>query len=198
MMAISQLSHVYLVQYDQYFPCFSYFALIWPIFWKNTHTGQYINMDSFTLWKWKTTWIRSLVSTLTWTPLLCGNGKRPGSDHLLIEQRKYVKNLPKELQLIKKSASWNGYPKNIVNAFIKRVLSKETSKNDVISNKEKDKIPTVFIDIDYTLEKKGEHLLKKSVFNQLTIFYMSVKLSIFKYRSKYLQIWNDTEVSISW
>ena len=24
------------------------------IFRKNTHTGQYINMDSFTLWKWKT------------------------------------------------------------------------------------------------------------------------------------------------
>ena len=24
-------------------------------FLKNTHTGQYINMDSFTLWKWKTT-----------------------------------------------------------------------------------------------------------------------------------------------
>ena len=31
------------------------------IFRKNTHTGQYINMDSFTLWKWKTAWIRSLA-----------------------------------------------------------------------------------------------------------------------------------------
>ena len=31
------------------------------IFQKNTHTGQYINMDYFTLWKWKTNWIRSLV-----------------------------------------------------------------------------------------------------------------------------------------
>ena len=29
------------------------------IFRKNTHTGQYI--DSFTLWKWKTTCIRSLT-----------------------------------------------------------------------------------------------------------------------------------------
>ena len=26
-----------------------------------THTGQYINMDFFTLWKLKTTWIRSLA-----------------------------------------------------------------------------------------------------------------------------------------
>ena len=31
-------------------------------------------------------------STLTWTSLLCGNGKRPRSDHMLIEQRKYVQN----------------------------------------------------------------------------------------------------------
>ena len=62
--------------------------------------------------------------------------------------------------MIKKFASWNGYPKNIVNAIIKRVLSKETLTNDVISNEQKDKIPTVFINIDYPGEK-GEHLLKK-------------------------------------
>ena len=31
----------------------------------------------------------TLDSTLRWTPLLCGNGKRPGSNHLQIEQRKY-------------------------------------------------------------------------------------------------------------
>ena len=29
---------------------------------ENTHTGLYISMYSFTLWKWKTTWIRSLVN----------------------------------------------------------------------------------------------------------------------------------------
>ena len=28
---------------------------------KNTLTGHYINMDSFTLWKWKAAWIRSLA-----------------------------------------------------------------------------------------------------------------------------------------
>ena len=50
--------------------------------------------------------------------------------------------------------------KNIVNAVIKRVLSKETLTNDVISNEEKDKIPTASINIDYPREK-GVHLLKK-------------------------------------
>ena len=64
------------------------------------------------------------------------------------------------MQLIKKFASWNGYPKNIVNTIIKRVLSKETLTNDDISNEQNDKIPTVFINIDYPGEK-GEHLLKE-------------------------------------
>ena len=32
----------------------------------------------------------TLDSTVTWTSLLCGNGKRPGSCHLLIEQRTYA------------------------------------------------------------------------------------------------------------
>ena len=62
-------------------------------------------------------------------------------------------NLPKELQLIKKFAYWNGYPKSSVNAIIKRVPSKETSTNDVIRNDEKDKTPTTFINIAYPGEK---------------------------------------------
>ena len=28
---------------------------------KNTQSGQYINIESFTLWKWKTLWITSLT-----------------------------------------------------------------------------------------------------------------------------------------
>ena len=39
-------------------------------------------------------------------------------------------------------------------------LSKETLTNDVISNEEKDKTRTVFINIDYPGEK-DEHLLNK-------------------------------------
>ena len=53
-------------------------------------------MDSFTLWKWKTNWIRSLVDQ--------AKKMRP------------KENLPKEQKTKKKLATWNGYPKNIVNA----------------------------------------------------------------------------------
>ena len=110
------------------------------VFRKNTPTGQYINMDSFTLWKWKMAWIRSLDDR---AKKICSK-----------------ENFPKEIQSIKKFTSWNGYPKNIVNAIIKRVLSKVTLTNAVISNEVKDKIPKVFINIDYSREKV-EHLLKK-------------------------------------
>ena len=48
---------------------------------------------------------------------------------------------------------------NIVNAIRKLVLSKKALAHDVISNEEKDKIPTVFINID-SPGKKGKHLLK--------------------------------------
>ena len=54
--------------------------------------------------------------------------------------------------------------KNILNAIIKRVLSKETLINDVNNNEEKDKIPTVFININYP-GQKGKHLLKSVLRN---------------------------------
>ena len=63
--------------------------------------------------------------------------------------------------MTKKFASWTGYPKNIVNAIIK-LLSKDTTTSDAISNEEKDKTPTVFINIDYPGEKR-DHLLKTFV-----------------------------------
>ena len=84
-------------------------------------------MSSFTLWKLETSWIRSLADQ---AKKICSKEK-----------------LPKELQPIKKLASWNGYSKSIVNAIIKGVLSKETLTNGILSNEEKDEIPMVFINI---------------------------------------------------
>ena len=64
------------------------------IYHKHTQTGQYVSFDSFTLWKWKISWIRSLVT----------RAKRICSENYL----------DKEIQLIKNYATWNGYPKHIV------------------------------------------------------------------------------------
>ena len=109
-------------------------------FQKNTNTRQYISMNSFTLQKCKRAWIQSHVDQ---AKKMC-----------------WQENLTKALQSIKKFASWNGYPKNIVNAIIKRVLPNKTSTNDVISNEENNKVSTIFINTDYP-RKKSEHLLKK-------------------------------------
>ena len=51
------------------------------IYHKHTQTVQYVNFDSFTLWKWKVSWIRSLVT----------RAKRNSSEN----------DLDKEIQLIK-------------------------------------------------------------------------------------------------
>ena len=51
------------------------------IYHKHTQTVQYVNFDSFRLWKWKVSWIRSLVT----------RAKRNSSEN----------DLDKEIQLIK-------------------------------------------------------------------------------------------------
>ena len=72
------------------------------IYHKNTQTGQYTNINSFTIWKWKASWITSLVVR---AKRICCND-----------------NLNKEIRLIKNFASWNGFPKNITNSIIKKAL----------------------------------------------------------------------------
>ena len=79
------------------------------IYHKHTQTGQYVSFDSFTLWKWKISWIRSLVT----------RAKRICSENYL----------DKEIQLIKNYAAWNDYPKHIANSVVKRALRYKESSN---------------------------------------------------------------------
>ena len=83
--------------------------LIIGIYHKHTQTGQYVSFDSFTLWKWKISWIISLVT----------RAKRICSESYLDQ----------EIQLIKNYAAWNGYPKHIVNSIVKRALRDKESNN---------------------------------------------------------------------
>ena len=100
-------------------------------FLENIHTGEYIKMDSFTLWKWKTAWMRSFADR---AKKVCSK-----------------ENVPKHLQLIRKFASWTGYSKNIV-------IAKETWTNDV--NEQKDKIPTVFINMEKKVRIYWKNILR--------------------------------------
>ena len=80
------------------------------IYHKNTQTGQYTNINSFTLWKWKTSWITSLVVR---DKRICCND-----------------NLNKEIRLIKNFASWNGFLENITNSIIKKALKDKPNVNN--------------------------------------------------------------------
>ena len=79
------------------------------IYHKHTQTVQYVHFDSLTLWKWKVSWIHSLVT----------RAKRIFSENYL----------DKEIQLIKNYAALNGYPKHIVNSIVKRALRDKESNN---------------------------------------------------------------------
>ena len=69
------------------------------IYHKHTQTGQYVHITSYTLWRRKTSWIRSLVIR---AKKICSAN--------------YFRN---EIQLIKRYAAWDGYPRNVVNYIIK-------------------------------------------------------------------------------
>ena len=65
------------------------------IYHKLTETGQYVLITSYPLWRWKTSWIRSLVI----------RAKKICSANYFYD----------EIKLIKRYAAWNGYPGNVVN-----------------------------------------------------------------------------------
>ena len=106
------------------------------IFRKDTHTGQYQPSHSFVPWKWKTAWMRSLI---TRAKKLCSKNK-----------------LHPELEIIKKFASWNKYPKSVVNAMIKRVLSIPKDK----PNTDDDKRKKVYFNVHYAGDV-GDQLVKQ-------------------------------------
>ncbi|XP_066932663.1 uncharacterized protein [Clytia hemisphaerica] len=106
------------------------------IFRKDTHTGQYQPAHSFVPWKWKTAWMRSLI---TRAKKLCSKNK-----------------LHPELEMIKKFASWNKYPKSVINAMIKRVLSNPKDK----PNTDDDKRKKVYFNVHYAGDV-GDQLVKQ-------------------------------------
>ena len=76
------------------------------IFRKNTNTGQYVHFNSYVPWHFRISWINSLIT----------RAKRICSPN----------QLTSEIVKIKQLASWNGFPKKIVDGIINKVLNKTT------------------------------------------------------------------------
>ena len=80
------------------------------IYRKETHTAQFVHFESFTKWNHKVAWIRSLCSR---AKKLCTPNK-----------------LKAELDNIKRFASYNGFPRWIVNKIMKQVSTNLPNNND--------------------------------------------------------------------
>ena len=109
------------------------------IYRKNTYNGQYNNFESYSPWSYKVSWIRSLV---TRAKQICG-----------------ADLLSAEIENIKKFASWNGYPKSIRNAIIKRTSSK-SSRQDQLYNY--DDMIKLCINLTY-MGNAGEQLVRSCI-----------------------------------
>ena len=92
------------------------------IYHKNTHTSQYTTIESFTLWKWKTSWITSLT---TRAKRICSRN-----------------HLNQEINIIKDYAAWNSFPKRIANLIIKWALQTNDSKTTRSKKPNEDSIKT--------------------------------------------------------
>lgn len=107
--------------------------------------------------------------------------------HSLAVRAKKICNkhqLPHELKVIKDFASWNAYPKHIVNSIIKHVLSKSSK---TVPDDNHNDAKKVFLNINYAGDN-GDQLIKKCFkklnryTNQKIIFissYSVTKLSFF-------------------
>ena len=108
------------------------------IFRKNTFTGQYINFTSYVPWRYKCSWIKSLVY----------RAKRICSPNLL----------HLELHKIRDIISWNGFPKRIGNKIISKILNSEQTN----PLQEPVAFTTIWITLPY-LGQKGEGIVTRCI-----------------------------------
>ena len=137
------------------------------IYHKHTQTRHYVNFDSFTLWKQKLSWIRSLVT----------RAKRICSENYLV----------KEIHIFKNQAAWNGYKKHIVNSIVKRTLRDKGSNN--ITDETTTDTVKIFVVLKFSGDtadrivkscvKKLYKCFKKEVTVKLVLHYQTTKLCNF-------------------
>ena len=137
------------------------------IYRKNTHTGQFVNFSSYSKWNYKTAWIRSLISRAV---KICSQNK-----------------LTAEFKKIKLFASYNGYPKHIVNSIFK----KHKCNDDVSNNNDNvdDEITKLYLSLPYQgikgehivkkMQHKIHHCFKKDITIKLIVTYNTTKLAYF-------------------
>ena len=143
------------------------------IYYKDTHTGQYINYRSQTPWKPKTSWIKALYHC---AHKICSNKQA----------------LDKQISKIKTLMSWNGYPKRVRNSVIKPL---NTNKSHSRSADDDDR-KKIWLDLPYN-GKLGKKLVTSLIKKLKRYFKVNVKIVV-KYRTNKLYMFCPTKDRISW
>ena len=135
------------------------------IYRKETHTAQFVHFESFTKWNHKVAWIRSLFSR---AKKLCTPNKLNKA----------------ELDNIKRFASYNGFPRWIVNKIMKQV-----STNRSINNDEEEVKNTIYMFLPYAgkeaesvvlrCKKRLFKLFKNNLKVEFRVHFQTTKLSFY-------------------
>ena len=120
------------------------------LYYKTTHTGQYCDFSSKTLWKLKISWIKALHDRAT---KICSSNK------LINDQ----------INQIRTFMSWNSYPKYVMNSIIKLLQQKKTAVQ-----KDDESVIKIWIRLPY-LGNKGEELVKTCIHKLKRCFKTNVK-----------------------
>ena len=100
------------------------------IFRKDTYTGLYVNITSFVPWTYCTLWIKTLVTSAS---RICASNK-----------------LSPEINIIERFASWNDFPKSVVNSIINMTLHTPfNNEGPNINNTEKSNDITIYFRFPY-------------------------------------------------
>jgi hypothetical protein len=136
------------------------------IYRKETHTAQFVHFESFTKWNHKVAWIRSLCSR---AKKLCTPNK-----------------LTAELDNIKRFASYNGFPRWIVNKIMKQVSTNRPTNND---EEEEEVKNTIYMFLPYAgkeaesvvlrCKKRLFKLFKNNLKVEFRVHFQTAKLSFY-------------------
>ena len=147
------------------------------IYYKDTHTGQYISFHSQTPWRLKTALIKALFH--------CAN-KICSSKQAFQQQINHIKTL----------MSWNAYPKYVRNSFINRLKS-NINRNDNINNNKDDR-KVIWINLRYLGKQttKGEQLTNSHTRKLKRSFKENIKFKTV-YKTNKLSMFCNTKDRIS-
>ena len=126
------------------------------IYSKPTNTGQYIHYESFTPWRFKVAWIKSLYE----------RGRKLCSTEALFE---------KHLAHLKKLMSWNGFSRHVRSSILKRMSHNSSTNTDNVT--EVDNMKMIWIRLPY-MGKQGEMITKTLLRKLKRCFKTAVKFKV--------------------